>query len=113
MVMGTIRGMYVYNGFEIICREYAGTFLECEDSNGNIVEIDVNEEIKGWLGDYLEFLDDAEDLLKMDWDVVVNYMDNEIREELHKELSPCGNERFLQRYMEMHHSKYNEEFQIN
>ena len=51
-----IRGMYVYLGFEIIIKEYLGTFLECQDADGNIVEIDVNK--VSWLEDYCEKLDD-------------------------------------------------------
>lgn len=35
------------------------------------------------------------------WDAIVNYMDDEIREQVHAELAPCTNEEFLKRYVEL------------
>lgn len=46
------------------------------------------------------------------YNVAVNMMDDEIREELHRELAPCSDEEFLKAYMEAHEAKFNEEFQI-
>jgi hypothetical protein len=54
-----------------------------------------------------------EKLLKMDWEVVTNYMDAEIAQIVHTELAPCTNEEFLKRYIELHEEKYNEVFDIN
>lgn len=42
----------------------------------------------------------------------VALMDDEIREQVHAELSPCCNQRFLDRYCELHEEKYGEEFTI-
>lgn len=42
----------------------------------------------------------------------VNMMDSEIREDLHKEISPCSDEKFLREYEKRHFDKYNEEFSI-
>lgn len=36
----------------------------------------------------------------------VNLMDDEIREELHKEMVPCSDAEFLTAYMERHKEKY-------
>lgn len=46
------------------------------------------------------------------YNAAVNLMDDEIREELHRELAPCTDEEFLTAYMEAHEEKYGEEFQI-
>lgn len=35
------------------------------------------------------------------WDAVVGLMDDEKREQVHLELSPCTNEEFLNRYLEL------------
>lgn len=47
------------------------------------------------------------------WNATVNYMDDEIREQVHAELSPCTNEEFLDRYEELHLAKYGTEFDYN
>lgn len=39
-------------------------------------------------------------------------MDDELREELHREMAPCSNEEFLERYKEEHEKRFGEEFQI-
>lgn len=46
------------------------------------------------------------------FETAVNMMDDEIREELHRELAPCSEVEFLEAYMERHEQKYNEEFEI-
>lgn len=47
------------------------------------------------------------------WDVIVNYMDDDIREEVHMAYAPCDNEEFLLAYMAGHISKFGEDFEIN
>lgn len=42
----------------------------------------------------------------------VALMDDEIREELHRELAPCTEQEFLDAYIKRHHEKYNEDFTI-
>ena len=49
---------------------------------------------------------------EVDFDVVVNMMDDEIREELHNELAPCTDQEFVDAYIEAHEAKYNERFEI-
>ena len=49
---------------------------------------------------------------EVDFDVVVNMMDDEIREELHNELAPCTDQEFADAYGEAHEAKYGEQFEI-
>lgn len=49
---------------------------------------------------------------EVDFDVVVNMMDDEIREELHNELAPCTDQEFVDAYVEAHEAKYGEQFEI-
>ena len=46
------------------------------------------------------------------FEAAVNLMDDEIREQLHAELSPCTEEEFLRAYEQAHLEKYGEEFAI-
>lgn len=41
------------------------------------------------------------------------YMDDEIREEVHRELAPCTNEEFMEEYKKRHMEKFGEEFIVN
>lgn len=36
-----------------------------------------------------------------DWDIIVNMMDDDIREQVHSELAPCTEEEFLRKYLEL------------
>lgn len=49
---------------------------------------------------------------EIDFDAAVALMDNDIREELHAELSPCTEQRFFNAYLEQHYADYGEEFKI-
>lgn len=44
---------------------------------------------------------DEDRVLNSHWDEVVNLMDDEKREQVHRELAPCTNEEFLGRYLEL------------
>ena len=46
------------------------------------------------------------------YNVAVNLMDDEIREELHRELAPCTELEFLEAYMKRHEEKFGEEFTV-
>jgi hypothetical protein len=35
------------------------------------------------------------------WDVIVNYMDDDIRQAVHDELAPCSELEFLKRYLQL------------
>ena len=41
------------------------------------------------------------------WGAAVNLMDDDIREQVHRELAPCTNEEFLSRYLELDKSFVN------
>lgn len=49
---------------------------------------------------------------EVDFDVVVNMMDDEIREELHNKLATCTDQEFVDAYIEAHEAKYGEQFEI-
>lgn len=49
---------------------------------------------------------------KVDFDVCVNLMDDEIRESIHAEMAPCEDQKFLDEYAARHFAKYGEEFKI-
>lgn len=49
----------------------------------------------------------------LDMETIANYMDDEIREQVHNEMAPCGEQEFIDRYCELHAEKYGENFEIN
>jgi hypothetical protein len=48
-----------------------------------------------------------------DFDVVVNLMDDEIREALHNDMAPCDNQSFVDAYLIAHKDKHGQAFVIN
>lgn len=50
---------------------------------------------------------------EIDYEVAVNMMDDEIREELHAKLAPCTDQEFFEAYCKAHEEKYGEEFEMN
>lgn len=55
----------------------------------------------------------GEKMTNIPFQAIVSLMDDEIREELHRELAPCTDAEFLEAYREKHFAKYGEEFTIN
>ena len=56
----------------------------------------------------------AEELVEKGlYDAAVELMDNDIRERLHSELSPCSEADFLAAYMKAHYDVYGSEFVVN
>lgn len=49
---------------------------------------------------------------KIYWDVAVEMMDDDIREELARELSPCTYQEFCDAYSAAHLAKYGEIFRV-
>jgi hypothetical protein len=49
---------------------------------------------------------------EVSFDACVNMMDDELREEIHEEMSPCTEQEFLDEYVKRFAEKYNEEFAI-
>lgn len=65
-----------------------------------------------WVDEEDEEDEEVEEDDNADWETLVHYMDNEIREKVHGELAPCSNEEFLARYKELHLLKHGLEFSI-
>lgn len=49
---------------------------------------------------------------EIDFEVAVSLMDDEIREDLNRELATCTEQEFFEAYEKAHADKYGEEFQI-
>ena len=49
----------------------------------------------------------------VDFDAVIQLMDDEIREEIHQELAPCTKQEFVDAYVQRHREKFGEEFTVN
>lgn len=49
---------------------------------------------------------------EIDFEASVSLMDDEIREDLNRELAPCSEQEFFSAYEKAHAEKYGEEFQI-
>lgn len=49
----------------------------------------------------------------IDFDLAVNYMDDEIRGTLHNEIAPCSEQKFFNSYCEKHFEKYGEQFELD
>ena len=50
---------------------------------------------------------------RIDFDAAVNLMDNELREEIHNELAPCPDQKFITEYFRRHFKKFGEEFEVD
>ena len=63
---------------------------------------------------FISVKDDARSMLKqIPMATIVQYMDDEIREEVHRDIAPCSDIEFLENYMIKHFLKYHEKFTIN
>lgn len=49
---------------------------------------------------------------EIDFEAAVSLMDDEIREDLNRELATCSEQEFFSAYEKAHAEKYGEEFQI-
>lgn len=52
-------------------------------------------------------------LERFDWETIVHYMDDEIREILHNHLDPCTDLEFVRAYLHLHRAKFGSEFEIS
>ena len=50
---------------------------------------------------------------QLDFDAAVNLMDDEIREGLHNEITPCTEQEFFTAYENAHEAKYGEEWELS
>lgn len=49
---------------------------------------------------------------EFDFNTVVNLMDDELREEIHRDLAPCTEQEFLDEYCKRHFEKFYEVFDV-
>lgn len=49
----------------------------------------------------------------VDFEEAVNYMDDELREKLHGEISPCSEQEFFSAYETEHEKKFGEELELS
>ena len=72
-----------------------------------------NEERKQIAYDAMDQYVEDEDGHMIDYDAAVELMDDDLREQLHREMAPCTNQEFYDAYVKAHAEKYNgEKFQI-
>ena len=50
---------------------------------------------------------------EINYSAAVDYMDDDIREELHAEIAPCTNQEFFSAYEAAHEAKYGEEWELS
>lgn len=50
---------------------------------------------------------------EIDFNAAVSLMDDEIREQLHAEMSPCSEQEFFTAYEKAHEEKYGEEWELS
>lgn len=50
---------------------------------------------------------------ELDFASAVEYMDDDIREALHNEMAPCGEQEFFAAYEAAHAEKYGEEWELS
>ena len=51
--------------------------------------------------------------VKFDFDVAVNYMDDDLRNELAAELAPCTDQEFFDAYGKAHREKFDEVWELS
>lgn len=49
----------------------------------------------------IEQLEQQKEEILLKWDTIINFMNDEIREQVHAELAPCTELEFLKRYLEL------------
>lgn len=49
--------------------------------------------------------------VEIDYDAAVNFMDDDIREELHMDIAPCTEQEFFDAYCERHLERFGEVFE--
>ena len=50
---------------------------------------------------------------ELDFESAVMYMDDDIREELHREMAPCTDQEFFTAYEKAHAEKFGEEWELS
>lgn len=50
--------------------------------------------------------------VEINFEAAVNFMDDEIREMLHQEITPCTDQEFFDAYCKAHEDKFDEEWEL-
>lgn len=50
---------------------------------------------------------------ELDFESAVQYMDDDIREELHRDMAPCGEQEFFTAYEKAHAAKFGEPLELS
>ena len=50
--------------------------------------------------------------VEINFEAAVNFMDDEIREMLHQEITPCTDQEFFDAYCKSHEDKFDEEWEL-
>ena len=106
-----------YNDIESMAAALYDGGWRASDRDELVAEYDLDAErvdaIVAKLAEY-EYTDDARKIVDAGlYNVAVELMDDDIREDLHIELAPCEDVTFLAAYMARHSQKYGEEFRVD
>ena len=75
------------------------------DNEADMMAEALEQEAQDWVED--------EDGHLVNYEVAVAMMDDDLREQLHREMAPCSNQEFYDAYVKAHAAKFNgEKFQI-
>lgn len=87
------------------CPEYVAKLMRYVLKNEGLINEEDVKMAKISLDNGHSFLDAAEAMEEIKerdlWDVVVDRMDDEVREQVHADLAPCTDEEFLEAYLDM------------
>lgn len=50
--------------------------------------------------------------VEIDYDVAVNLMDDDLREQIHADMAPCGEQEFFDEYAKRHEAKFGETWEL-
>jgi len=89
--------------------EYLTLWGEDANEETMLTEDDIEMIARGWDKDVEDVIDQLE---PYNFDSAVELMDDDLREELHEELAPCSDARFMWEYCKRHQEKFGEAFTI-
>ena len=85
---------------------FIDTFATYEDAAAALSQYEADDKAEGI------YIENFYEIAPQDFDAAVALMDDDIREELHRELAPCTDLDFLREYCRRHYEKYGEIFSI-
>ena len=92
-------------GWRAADREDFKKEYDLTDNEADMMAEALEQEAQDWVED--------EDGHLVNYEVAVAMMDDDLREQLHREMAPCTNQEFYAAYVKAHAAKYNgEKFQI-